>query len=241
MVNDKISVCVATYNGEKYIQEQLLSILNQLPHSYDEIIISDDKSTDNTLLKIRELDDDRIIVFSSNARNVIYNFENALNKVTGKYIFLADQDDIWAENKIEKMVSVLDENLLAFSNLIPFTDKDAINPKNTIYKKGQDQSGIIKNILKNRYTGAVMAFNKELLELALPFPKNIPMHDVWLGLIAEFYGNVQYIDEPLIYYRRHGNNLSETGEKSSKSLIEKIILRYNLITSLCKRVWDLKK
>jgi hypothetical protein len=81
-----------------------------------------------------------------------------------------------------------------------------------------------------------MAFKKELLDFAIPFPKSIPMHDIWLGLLAEYYGKVKYIDTPLIYYRKHANNLSETGLKSSKKFTEKLRIRYNLITCFSKRI-----
>ncbi|MEM7184509.1 MAG: glycosyltransferase, partial [Spirochaetota bacterium] len=94
-----ISVCIATFNGEKYIHEQLVSILQQLGTN-DEIIISDDSSTDNTIKMIHAINDKRIKIYHNNVRNPIQNFENALRKAQGKYIFLSDQDDIWLETKI---------------------------------------------------------------------------------------------------------------------------------------------
>lgn len=94
-----ISVCMATYNGEEYIKEQLESILCQLGEM-DEIIISDDGSTDNTLNIIESYNDSRIkIHINTGKHGFVYNFENALQKAKGEYIFLSDQDDIWLPEK----------------------------------------------------------------------------------------------------------------------------------------------
>ena len=101
-----ISVCIATYNGEKYIKEQLDSILPQLK-KLDEIIISDDKSKDKTLKIIKTLNDSRIKIFTNPKKGLISNFENAITKSSGDYIFLSDQDDIWHENKIQFYLTVL--------------------------------------------------------------------------------------------------------------------------------------
>ena len=102
-----ISVCIATYNGEKYIREQLDSILPQLGLD-DEVIISDDSSTDNTLKIIEEYNDCRIKIFSNNKfYSPILNFENALKKAQGDFIFLSDQDDIWKSNKVEVVMKYL--------------------------------------------------------------------------------------------------------------------------------------
>ena len=111
MSTPKISVCIATYNGEKYIKEQLESIIHQLGE-YDEIIISDDGSNDKTIQIIENFKDTRIKIFNhSPNRKTKYKFdlttrniENALSKAKGDFIFLADQDDIWIKNKVEKLI-----------------------------------------------------------------------------------------------------------------------------------------
>ena len=86
-----------------------------------------------------------------------------------------------------------------------------------------------------------MAFQSDLIKYIMPFPKGIPMHDVWIGLMAEYFGKVKYIDTPLIYYRKHQNNLSETGVKSSKRLSEKLVIRIKLFICLVVRIGRLKK
>ncbi len=229
----KISVCMAVYNGEKYIKEQIDSILPQLGLE-DELIISDDGSKDNTLEIIGSYKDKRIKLLHSNGKNIIKNFENALQHANGAYIFLSDQDDIWHEDKVKVSVKHLEEYDLVFSELEVFSE-DINNTKRFYQDKGR-KTGILKNIIKNHYIGATMAFRRDILMRALPFPKGIYMHDIWLAMIAEIKGKTFFIEEPLIYYRRHSENASETGEKSSNSLSKKISMRGILIYNLLKRL-----
>src|SRR5690606_26359089 len=104
MREQKISVCMATYNGENHIEEQLESILKQLKDN-DEVIISDDGYSDKTIELIKGFNDPRIKLFLNSFRNIILNFEFALSKATGDFIFLSDQDDIWYDNKVIIVVS----------------------------------------------------------------------------------------------------------------------------------------
>jgi glycosyltransferase involved in cell wall biosynthesis len=167
----KISVCMATYNGEKYIKEQLDSILNQISQN-DEIIISDDNSTDNTIEILKSYNDKRIKIYLNNKdKGYTKNFENALEKVSGDVIFLCDQDDIWVNNKIEKtLVYFKDYDFIISDNKV--VNKDL----NTIYESHfnvcNTKKGFFNNLLLPRYVGACMAFKKEVLEKSLPFPKN---------------------------------------------------------------------
>lgn len=229
----KISVCMATYNGAKYVEEQLKSILAQLGQN-DEVIISDDGSTDRTLEIIASLQDKRIKLFHYKAKNPVYNFENALINATGEYIFLSDQDDIWFDNKLEKMTKLLQHHLLVFSNALIF---EGTNPENglLLYEKS-NLTGFFTNFFKNKYIGATMAFRSSILDTALPFPEKLPMHDLWLGLLAELKGETYYIKEPLIYYRRHLDNLSTTGAKSGNSMLKKLEYRILVCFYLGKRL-----
>ena len=230
----KISVCMATYNGEKYIRQQLDSILSQLAPN-DELIISDDGSADRTLEIIASYDDNRIRKFDSSFKNVKLNFANALAQVKGDVVFLSDQDDIWRSDKVEKSIKSLQNNLLVFSNAQVFEEGNLESEK--LLYNCIKPTGFFKNFIKNNFIGATMAFKADLLKVALPFPKNIPMHDVWLGLLAEANGDTAYIDQPLIYYRRHDENTSTTGGKSGNSLLKKLKFRYYLLTSLIIRLY----
>lgn len=230
----KISVCIATYNGEKYIKEQLDSILVQLDKN-DEIIVSDDSSTDSTIEIIKLYNDIRIKIYENQKfKSPIFNFENALKHSNNEYIFLADQDDIWMPNKVEEIKNCLKEYDLIVS------DANIINSigdvlSNSFYQINNSKQGFIHNIIKNSYLGCCMAFNRSILEIALPFPKDIPMHDWWIGLIGELYGKTYFIEDRLIVYRKHDNNVTSSGEKSSNSFYQKIIFRILMIKNILLR------
>ncbi len=229
----KVSVCMATYNGEKYIKEQLHSILIQLSDS-DEIIISDDSSIDNTVKIIKSFNDDRIKLYENNTfKNPIYNFENAIKKSSGELIILSDQDDIWNNNKVEVIKKKI-ENYVCLNHNAELINQFSEDLGKNLFDLNKSKKGIVRNIIKNSYVGCCMAFRREVLKKALPFPNNIPMHDSWIGLISEIYGEVIFLNESLIKYRRHESNLSSTGLKSEKKITlkirERIILMYNLIT-----------
>ena len=229
-----ITVCIATYNGEKYIKKQLDSILSQLGEN-DEVIISDDSSSDKTIEIIKSYKDNRIKIFENQKfKSPIFNFENALKHVNGDIIILADQDDVWKLNKIETIKEYMQEYDLVLS------DADIIDEKGNIlqesfYALNGSKSGFMKNIVKNSYLGCTMAFNEKILDKSLPFPKDLPMHDWWIGLIGEMYGKTCFVEDKLISYRRHGNNASPTGEKSKYSLKTKIMFRLIMIKNLLWR------
>ena len=207
-MNEKVSVAMATYNGEKYIKKQIESIMDNLKEN-DELIISDDGSTDNTLEIIKKMMnfDKRIRLINGPKNGIKKNFENAIIYTTGDYIFLADQDDIWKENKVETVKKYLEKNLIVVhdSNVIDNDENIVIESLFDYRKSGK---GILKNIYKNTYIGCCMAFKKELKNYILPIPNNVYMHDQWIGNIGELYGNSLFIKEKLIYYRRHENNNS---------------------------------
>lgn len=230
-----ISVCMATYNGEHYLRPQLYSILKQLSQD-DELIISDDGSTDETVNIIKSFQDQRIRLLHSPHKNLIYNFENALKEARGDLIFLSDQDDIWFDNKVVKYKAQLEKHVLVCSNAAMFHGNDH-NDYELFFKNSRKKTGLLNNLAKVKFLGATLAFQKTVLQRALPFPKNIPMHDIWIGLVAETMGSTYYIDEPMIYYRRHENAASTTGGKSVNSLFTKLRIRTTLAINLCKRLW----
>lgn len=232
-----ISVCMATYNGEKYVKEQVVSILEQLS-SEDELIVSDDNSTDKTIEIIKKLNDPRIKIFSNELeRGYTRNFENAINKSSGDVIFLADQDDVWCENKVELMLSLLNDATLVISDT-RVVDAELNTLKESHFAEHGVKTGFLHNFLKTRYIGACMAFKRELLDKALPFPKNQKLcaHDYWIALIGEAYYKVALVNEPLMLYRRHGNNALTGGEGSTRSLSMKLKTRSYCALQLMKRL-----
>lgn len=204
-----ISVAMATYNGEKYIKEQIDSILNQLKED-DEIVISDDGSKDNTISIIKAYKDSRIKLVEGPHNGVKQNFANAISRCKGDYIFLSDQDDIWTKNKVEEVLKAFKDTKVT----CVVHDCDVINGENnkvlieSFFKYRGSKSGIFNNIFRNKYLGCCMAFTNEMKKFILPIPNDIEMHDQWIGIICEKHGKACFLQKKLFHYRRHGDNTS---------------------------------
>jgi len=234
----KISVCMATYNGDRYIKDQLSSILPQLgPH--DELVISDDNSTDKTVDIVKSFLDPRIKLFRNNFQSPIFNFEFALRMCNGELIFLSDQDDLWEPNKVESVSEILETYDLVVTDCQIIDEKGGVT-HDSFYALRGSKKGLIRNFIKNSYLGCCMAMKRQILLKALPFPKRIPMHDIWIGMIAELFGTTYFCSKRLIKYRRHSNNKTFTTEKSLNSLYHKTRLRWNLLSCLLVRYTRLK-
>lgn len=225
----KISVCIATYNGEKYIKEQLDSILHQLKPT-DEVIISDDGSIDNTVKIIENLNDDRVQILNNKVKKgVVGNFENALNHCTGDYIFLSDQDDVWLPNKIPLSIIELEEYDLVVSNC-KVVDSDLNIIANSYFDIANSGTGFLKNFYRSTYLGCCLAFRSSVQMKILPIPLKLRMfHDWWIGLIADTQFHVKFIQEPCMLYRRHDSNFSTTTSKSKQSITKRIFDRFQLL------------
>jgi glycosyltransferase involved in cell wall biosynthesis len=220
-----ISVCIPTLNGELFIKEQLLSIVGQLGMD-DEVIISDDHSTDNTLRIIAGLNDSRIKVFKNEGKpGPVYNTENALKQAGGEIIFLADQDDIWHPEKIALMAPLLEKYNLVVSDAMVINQKgQKMHPSFFIINKSS--RGFLRNWYRNSFIGCCMALDRKLLEYVLPFPPGLAMHDSWIGLNAALAGRYFFLSRALVYYRRHGNNVTVLAEKSGFNV--GYMIRYRL-------------
>jgi len=230
-----ISVCIATYNGETYIKQQVDSILIQLC-AEDELIVSDDHSTDSTMSILKSFNDSRIKIFlNNNKKGVVGNFENALMNAHGCVIFLSDQDDIWLQNKISVSLDALKKNDLVVTNC------EVINEKSEViylsyFKYANSGKGFIKNIYKSSYLGCCLAFNRNVLDKILPIPKSLLLfHDWWIGFIAESLFKTEFIDIICMQYRRHQSANSTTISKSKNSLLLKITFRVQLLYLGLKR------
>jgi glycosyltransferase involved in cell wall biosynthesis len=237
----KISVCIPTYNGSKYIKEQLDSILSQLSEN-DEVILSDDRSTDNTVQIIESYNDNRIkIVTHEKIRNayrgpyktiyyVYRNIENALKHATGDYVFLSDQDDIWLPNKVNRVLDKLEsgQEIVLHNNTV--IDNAYNELLSSYFAFSHPSNNKLRIILRCFIQGASMAFTKRIKDYSLPFPKNPISHDHWIAYNAIFRGyKVAFIQEPLLLYRRHGGNVSPSSEKSLNPLWFKISYRFLLV------------
>ena len=229
-----ISVCMATYNGEKYIKEQIDSILIQLGVN-DELIISDDGSSDKTLEIIMGIDDKRIKLYKNiNIHGYAHNFENALKHTSGDYIFFSDQDDVWLPNKVERMLPYLKSDNFVISDAYITNENLEIKDRISTWRKYK--KGYFRNLYKSIYAGCTCAFTKNIKDFCLPFPETLYIqHDNWIGLLSELKFNVINVNEPLIYYRRHDKNTSGAGSKSSKTPFFMVKYRFVLFFETIKR------
>ncbi len=232
-----ISVCIATHNGEAHIVEQVNSILEQLGEN-DEVVVSDDGSSDNTLELLRSYNDHRIRIVDYKRASikcrtstlVAYNFQNALFHAKGDIIFLSDQDDVWLPNKVSMCLQALEKCDLVVHNFMLCNEAMDYSGKNQ-YDGTYPFWDIFA--IRNTYYGCTMAFRRKVLSYALPFPPKLELHDFWIGLLTEFEGNVEYIDEPLIKYRINGNSVSHS---SGYSFLHKINYRFYIIWHLFLRI-----
>lgn len=213
-----ISVAMATYNGEKYIIQQIESILSQ-SKAVDEIIIVDDNSDDNTVELIENLNCPLIQVYQNKTNlGYIENFYKAIALTKGKYVFLSDQDDIWEKDKVEKSLFVLQKSSInmavctgfslidQFGNSIVNVDNYQIN--NFVFKKHKPIEDITLKRLAfgNIVQGCTYCIKRDVIDIYLKIHNKEVIHDYQLMLLASSMGKVKYLNEPLIRYRLHGNN-----------------------------------
>lgn len=229
----KISIAMATYNGSKYLQEQLESFANQTRYP-DELVITDDCSSDNTL-QIIELFNKKSpfeIRCYKNDKNLGYikSFNKALSLCKGDLVFLSDQDDVWFSNKIKRMEEVaLNSNAMAWMNDAILTDSKLTNMKFT--KIGQTRSlGLSDSAF---VIGCCAAFRKKFLDLALPIPKDYQGHDNWLLEIAAGIGRKQIVKEALQYHRLHDSNQSQTITNIARK-----VTKFDLYTNAIRKFWQ---
>jgi len=239
----KITASVCTYNGEKYILEQLNSILSQSV-KVDEIIICDDRSSDKTEEIIHTLAKSypEIIQFHINEENlrVNRNFEKAISLATGDFIFLSDQDDVWEKDKVEKILAVFQQNPTAqgvFSNAHLIDEEGNKRGTKSLWdnvlfienaiKSHNELYGYISNV-RNMVTGATCCIKKETKDFIFPFPDVKAMyHDEWIALILSSKNTLFYTTEKLISYRVHASQqigvIKPSVLKENNLIIESII------------------
>lgn len=236
---------MTTYKGEKYREEQLSSIeksiseknilekniLEKNKFADVQIVVSDDGQDVEFLESLRERGK-TYLPLKGPVCGAVANFEYALSHATEPIIFLSDQDDVWTTDKVEKVLKAFEDP----ECIMVLHDADLIDGKgekigDSFYAIRNSGSGIVKNIWKNSYIGCCMAFRKELLEYALPFPTKGTLHDQWLGLLAEQKGKVVFLEDKLLHYRRHEENVS------GMQHLPVVTMLYNRM-SLC---WNLMK
>jgi glycosyltransferase involved in cell wall biosynthesis len=228
------SVCMAAYNGEPYIALQIQSILAQLT-TEDELIIVDDCSTDGTREAVRAIPDTRIRLIEHTINSgVSHSFEDAIRAARNSILFLSDQDDLWAPNKVDTILAAFaaDPQVTLIA-----TDTALIDAEGTVFASSDFASrikvhaGFWQNFLCNRFRGCTMAFRSVILPDILPLPHDYKvLHDLWIGVRNSLsHHKTLYIEQSLVLYRRHESTV--TGRRNL-GLVEKIRNRVHLLLAI---------
>ena len=214
-----LSVAMATYNGEKYIEEQLKSIVDQTFKNL-EIVITDDASTDKTVALIQHFQQKYpfIKLFINPTNNgVTRAFENSLKNCTGDFIAIADQDDIWELNKIEILLHAIENEDAIYSNSA-LVDKDG-EPLNQLFSSLMNLQSFYSGapfLMGNCVPGHTIIMRADFRKIILPIPNEI-MFDRWISFCAAANNGIKYIDAPLVKYRQHENNTIGVGKSKNKN------------------------
>ena len=235
-MSEKVSVAMAVYNGAKYLEAQIGSILPQLKEN-DELVISYDESSDDTLDFIRcyEKKDPRIKIIYDPGHGVTDNFSNAISNCKGDYIFLSDQDDIWLDKKVEMVMQCFHEKEpdLIVHNSRDFDDDTGLAAKSS-FEKYRTGPGKLKNCIRSRCSGCCMAFTREMIDLILPIPVD-EGYDHWISALGEFCGSVSYIDEELLHHRLHVDNVTPAAHRSLPVVVRSRILLLQKLINRAER------
>jgi hypothetical protein len=187
------------------------------------------------------MDDPRLRLLNGPGRGLNRNIEFLLGRAQGDFIFLADQDDVWLPSKVAVMLGALRQGTDVVMSDCLVVDRYLQQLQPSYFALVKSRPGLVRNILKNSYLGCCMAMRRELLPFVLPFPKPPPAHDWWIGLTAEIYGTVRFIETPLLMYRRHGSNASSASGQSSASVSDRVFRRIQLVHCLLARCWSLRE
>lgn len=218
----EIAILLATYNGEKYIGEQLKSLVNQTEQNFI-CYIHDDGSNDKTLKIIDEFKKDypeKFVIWNyDSCKSAKNNFLSMLSKIKEKYVMFCDQDDIWLPNKIQKTFNKMREEEKKFKDfpICVFTDMKVVDEKlnvisNSFFKKMKKnpENILLQQLLAdNVVAGCTSMINKSCIELCNKYvdAKNIKMHDWWCALVAESCGKLVFLNETTSLYRQHSDNV----------------------------------
>ena len=229
---------MAVYNGARYLRAQVDSILSQLD-SADELIAVDDASQDRSVEVLAGIGDARLRLHRNAANlGVLKTFEKALRLAAGDIIFLSDQDDLWLPGKVAAVLQVFGSRpeVTAVVTDATMIDGNGETFCRSFYaQRGRFAPGPVHNFIANKYLGCTLSFRREMLDVFLPIPADVPMHDIWFGVLNGIYGRAHFIDQPLVAYRRHGGNASPVVPLSA-GWSKVVLWRYRLAKNVVCRV-----
>lgn len=206
-----VSIAICTFNGEKYLREQLDSLVSQTYNNL-EIIAVDDCSSDQTVFILEEYKNIYPnFNFILNEKNLGYakNFEKAISLCKGEYIALSDQDDVWALDKIEKQVAQIGDYALIYhdSNCIDGLGNEINQNLSDVYRLYEGRSSR-PFLFYNSVSGHSMLFNSKIVPLLFPFEKQF-FHDRWIAFVAAERGGIKLLNEKLVSYRQHQTSITD--------------------------------
>lgn len=239
-MDTRVSIAMAVYNGEKYLKEQIDSILIQLKEN-DELVISYDSSTDNTLniIKSYAVDDNRLKIIQNPGNGVVRNFENAVRHCKGEYIFFADQDDVWVKKKVETVLEAFqDPKVTVVIHDACLTDEKLNVTAPSTFEIRNGSPNVLHNFIRLSYIGCCLAFRAELKEIVLPIPTVHRSHDWWTGSICSIFGEMTMIKKPLIYHRLHDKNATP---KTRPPISYQINVRWIIMKNIFIRSFKFRK
>lgn len=229
---------MAAYKGEKYIGEQISSILEQLG-PLDELIVVDDASPDRSTDIVRAFDDPRItLVPSPENRGYVRAFETAVQQSRGEYIFLADQDDVWLPGRLDRMIGALADSSVVATN---YTLLDG-RPRRGPVLRSRDSSHHVRNLIGilvgyRPYFGCGMAMRRDAVPRFVPIPGYVrESHDLWLAISANVAGDISHLDEPTLYRRLHDDNATPEGWRSLSKILRARIMFVRLTLEALRRM-----
>jgi GT2 family glycosyltransferase len=226
-----VSVAVATYKSDDYLKQQLASILKQLGPE-DELVISTntEKEREEQITSHPEEGMPVIKMEYCTEIGIIPNFENAIRHCTKSIIFLSDQDDVWADNKVAKVMECFEkDNSIMVLHNCEYTDAEMNDLNQNLFDDRKVKEGHYHNLLTNGYQGSCIAFRRDLVPMIIPMPRDIAMHDQWIGLLAEKAGKISFCPDILMKYRRHDGAASAGRVPLGKKLSWMALLNYHLI------------
>ena len=237
MPDFRLSVCMAVHNGARFLRPQVDSILAQLRPG-DELLVVDDASTDGSVALLESMRDGRMQVYRNEQNlGVVPSFDKALRRSSGEIIFLSDHDDIWLPGKVAASLAVFaadPEVTMVVTDAKLIDEQGKVTKESFFAERGDFAAGFLHNFVKNKYLGCTLSFRRSMLRYFLPIPHDVPMHDMWFGLLNAIYGKTFFIAEPLTAYRRHAGNA--TPLVTSGQLGKILRWRWRLATNIGARV-----
>ena len=231
---------MASFNAGSFLAPQVASILSQLGAD-DELVVSDNGSVDGTRERLADyaLADARVRVLdcapthATGKENLVANFEHALSASNGRYVLLADQDDVWLPDRLALTLAALQECDFVAGDAEVIDATGRVLHQSFLRANGLAR-GWWRAFYRNPYLGCTIGMRRRVLAKALPFPPGLPMHDIYLGMLAETFFRARLIERPLIRYRRHGANASFASERSPYGMAERIGFRLATLRAMLR-------